>query len=928
MLTVSRIGGASRAAAYYGRDDYYRTGEADRPGLTWGGEGAARLGLRGQASSRDFAAVLDGSRLARTGGADPRHHPGWDFTFSAPKGVSVALLVGGDSRLAAAHDRAVAKAMDYAERRLTFTRRRENGTRLDVCTGNLVYAACVHEVSRAGDPQRHTHVIIANATFDKETGAWRALESRPLFQRRMLLGKIYQAELAKALLGLGYDVTRRRDGLFDLGAWTPQHLRAFSKRSQSIKQVLGQERAVTPSARETVKLKHRPRKLGLPREALVARWAVEAEREGLRVAEVVAEAKAREQGSEVTPQVSGRASDLLSRARSRVARWVGGRAHPGDGPVAFAIGVHEVRSAVFTRHAVLELALDRAPAGMALDALAADVRAMEASGRLMSAGSRLPDAVTTRGAVALEAELLRRIGEGRGRGQQLRPRAKTDPRRGIALNPDQALAVRKVVQSPDRYVAVQGSAGVGKTTMLQEVRDVCAACNVELTAVAPTHRAAVALSAEAGIRAGTIALWTRQSPDVGRPARRSSTTRWLLVDEASMISNAQMLAIMDRVDREDFAKIVLLGDRRQLGSPEAGAPFRLLLDAGVDQARMQTIIRQRDPNLRESVALLAAGRVHPSFRLIEDHVRELGRGAGDEVLARAAADAWRGGRAAGAEPRIVVPTNALRNAVSELVRRELMAEGSLGPGAKVQAYHQVRLNGPERFSAASYRPGQKLVFHASHASTGISRGREVDVVGIDRRNDVLRLAGPFGDCSLDLRALARRGRMPFEAYRTRAMEVAQGERLVWEKADAAKGRLTGAGFVVVARDRETWTIRHDDGRFEQLRVNDPALRFIGYGYAETADRAQGQTYRSVVAVMAAHHGKAVTAARQYVMQSRPSEAFQLITDDRKTLLMRLAAHDGLNRVAREHLEIGFEAALASKEGVRVAESPSKQQPSL
>jgi hypothetical protein len=72
----------------------------------------------------------------------------------------------------------------------------------------------------------------------------------------------------------------------------------------------------------------------------------------------------------------------------------------------------------------------------------------------------------------------------------------------------------------------------------------------------------------------------------------------------------------------------------------------------------------------------------------------------------------------------------------------------------------------------------------------------------------------------------------------------------------------------------------------------------------------------------------VTAARQYVMQSRPSEAFQLITDDRKTLLMRLAAHDGLNRVAREHLEIGFEAALASKEGVRVAESPSKQQPSL
>ena len=108
MLSVSTIGSASGAADYYGKDDYYVTGEADSPGLEWGGKGATKVGLTGKAEPGDFKAVLSGEHKLfadqeKAGaGSDGKHRAGWDLTFSAPKSVSLAILVGGDKCSASA----------------------------------------------------------------------------------------------------------------------------------------------------------------------------------------------------------------------------------------------------------------------------------------------------------------------------------------------------------------------------------------------------------------------------------------------------------------------------------------------------------------------------------------------------------------------------------------------------------------------------------------------------------------------------------------------------------------------------------------------------------------------------------------------------------------------------------------------------------
>jgi len=206
MLSVSSIGSASGAADYYGKDDYYVTGEADTPGLEWGGKGAAKMGLQGKAEGADFKQVLQGTHPAfkdadkAPGGPDGKHRAGWDLTFSAPKSVSLAILVGGDRRLDAVHDKAVDRAMAYAEKHFAITRVRDQGKIREVNTGNLVYAKTVHGTSRQGDPQRHTHVVVANATVEPQTGKVRALETLQLFRHRQLVGRIYQAELAKGAI--------------------------------------------------------------------------------------------------------------------------------------------------------------------------------------------------------------------------------------------------------------------------------------------------------------------------------------------------------------------------------------------------------------------------------------------------------------------------------------------------------------------------------------------------------------------------------------------------------------------------------------------------------------------------------------------------------------------------------------------------------
>ncbi len=185
-----------------GRDDYY-AGRGEAEGR-WVGTGAATLGLEGEADGEAFGALIAGrdpssGEVLRAGSGRDRVCA-LDLTFSAPKSVSVLFAIGDPETsraLVHAHEEAVDAAVGYLEREACRVRRGRGG-RVELAAEGFVAAAYRHRMSRAEQPQLHTHVVAANLARGSD-GRWSALHGYPIFQHAKAAGSLYQAHLRAAV---------------------------------------------------------------------------------------------------------------------------------------------------------------------------------------------------------------------------------------------------------------------------------------------------------------------------------------------------------------------------------------------------------------------------------------------------------------------------------------------------------------------------------------------------------------------------------------------------------------------------------------------------------------------------------------------------------------------------------------------------------
>lgn len=227
MLSIGKL--ASGQADYYlnlaaarvvrgvsvasGVEDYY-TGGAEPPGR-WRGRLAREAGLEGAVDGAALRSLLDEPGASDMDAPPPKKVPGYDLTFSAPKSVSVVFgIAERDTQqlVLDAHRIAVDSALAYIEQEAVRVRRGQDGHRVIGADG-LLAAAFDHRTSRAGDPQSHTHVLIAN-TSRGDDGRWSALDGRLIYAHAETAGYVYQAIL-RAELSARIDVgwTARAQGV-------------------------------------------------------------------------------------------------------------------------------------------------------------------------------------------------------------------------------------------------------------------------------------------------------------------------------------------------------------------------------------------------------------------------------------------------------------------------------------------------------------------------------------------------------------------------------------------------------------------------------------------------------------------------------------------------------------------------------------------
>jgi len=669
LLSIGKIRAGQEA--YYsrqvaaGRDDYY-TGKGEAPG-EWAGRGATDLGLEGEVDSDDFRALMgatdpsDGAALTgRRGGSTVA---AFDLTFSAPKSVSVLYAVGDDSTSRAlrdAHDEAVREALGYLEREACRVRRGTDGLRRLPADG-FASAAYRHRMSRAADPQLHTHVVTANLAKGSD-GRYSRLDGRALYAHAKAAGYLYESHLRHAVRERLPRVrwTEPVKGIAEIEGAPPSVLREFSQRRQQITAWLA-EHGADPSdskAAERATLNTRgPKQAGIETTS----W-----REAAR-------ARAAEHG------LGREELEVLGQREPRAPRPLDHRAL-ADG-LAGPDGLTERRSTFRERDAVIGFAgADRD--GSPLSDI--EGRAREFLGRW--------DVVTVGDPVEpryMTAELLRHedaivAGAERRRGERsgaLRPPAVERVLESfrVPLSDEQRAVALSVATSPDGVVAIKALAGTGKTTLAGALAHAYESACYSVLAAAPTARAARELRERAGIeRSGTLArLRMELGSGVGFERRTV-----VIVDEAGMAETREAAAVLTACESAGV-KVVAIGDPGQLASVQAGGWFGSLVRRQ-GAARLTEVVRQRDAAERRALALVHDGAPKRYLELKERRgelqVHTNASGAEVELVERwwQKAEGMGGGEAV-----MIARRNEVRASLNELARERMCGEGRLGDAVEV-----------------------------------------------------------------------------------------------------------------------------------------------------------------------------------------------------------------------------------------------------
>ncbi len=921
VVSIGAVSAPSQGVTYYERDGYYaRDDPAHKEGSAWIGKGAEALGLEGPVDADTFKDVLAGKvpdgtgrRLGRRDKEGHVHHrPGRDLTFSAPKSVSLAALIGGDERIVAAHDEAVKRTLAWLERDVVETRMKDPETGRMVRAGGqkIVAAAFRHDTSRNLDPQLHTHAVLANMVLGGD-GRWRTMANESLYRRQKLAGMAYRAELARELARLGYRIEKAHaDGRFEIAGVPRKVVEAFSTRRAEIEAAMEKHGLGIPGAdprlAERAALMTRSHKRDVDKEALRESWQRQADELGFSADAVNAAARERS-GRDATVEEQGRSPGIGTDGGA--SPEAGAAAHgenglqagdPASQAVQWAVAHVSEREAVFARGDLIAAALAWRPGAVSIEGAERAVDVLEREGRLHHAqGLASGDGMTTDKALADERETiaLMRAGQGRGRAAMRSWMVQARIHKG-PLTEGQKQAVKLILSSKDRTVGVQGYAGTGKTAMLNRARALAEKNGYRMIGLAPSASAVKTLSAEAGIESETLQRFLARNAGIAegrltargaRDIRRAFSKTMLVVDEGSLASTVQARDLLRIAKELRVPRVVLVGDEKQLDAVDAGKPFAQLQQAGMKTAAMDEILRQRDPDLKAAVEASLAGDVRKAFEKLGGNVAEV---KADNIAGAVAARWLRLSPERRENTGVMAPSHELRREINGHVRERLAREGAIrGPAFEGERLVSCGYTGAEKSLAANYAPDDVVVFHRAYKRLGVEKGEERRVVAVDHASRTVMLEGKGGE-TVPWKPNLVAGRGGAEVYRAEDVELRAGDRIRWTRNDARLGLVNSRTAEVVSVGKDRVAFRLEDGRRIELGRGDPQLRHLDHAWASTVHAFQGRTVDNVIAAMEANHPHLTTQKSFYVEISRARDRAELVTDDRNALRERLEAVTG------------------------------------
>jgi conjugative relaxase-like TrwC/TraI family protein len=881
MLRISKALSASRAQTYHAREftspdqSYWSRGQ-EVPGQ-WQGQLVEKFGLSGAVGAEEFTRLTEGQhpitgdQLVRHRqayeyeGADGKtiksveHRAGWDATFSAPKSISLTALVGGDDRIRDAHREAVTLALNELER---YTQARIGGNNSAKTTGQFVAAKFEHDTARPVDgyaaPQLHTHAVIFNVT-ERGGGQTGALQERGLFDSQQFATAVYQSELTYRLRSLGYEIEAGRSGAPEIKGYSQEYLDASSQRSQQIRDRMEQSGFRGHEAAEIAAHSTRDKKLiQSPAEVLAAHRQLAAEF-GNQADTVIAEARARSQG-----WVTERSSETTRKVAQEA--------------VTYARDRNFEREAVTDERGLFRDALRRGMGEATYTEVRANFESRVASGEFQTVTGykhQTGRQLTTAETIRAEKDVLQQMKRGHGKAEPMMSiqHSLKHTSRYEQLNDAQRRAAEGILTSRDTVQGLQGSAGAGKSSTLKTIREAAEQRGYVVEGFAPTSRAANQLR-DVGIPADTLQGFLARAR---QPVRESHL---YMVDESSLASTKQVRDFLAKLEPRD--RVLFIGDTRQHQGVDAGKPFEQLVKAGMQTARLDQIVRQKDPELLRAVEHLSRGEVAEGVAMLEQQGRVTEIADSQKRVAAIARN-----YANDPDNAIVVsPDNASRREINQAVRAELQKRGVVQTEDhtyRVLTPHSD-MTGADRTWAARYAVGDVLRYQRGSKELGIDEQSYAQVTNTDPQSNLITVQKTDGE-HVTYNPARLHG---ISAYREIERDFAAGDRLSFTAPNRELGIANrDLGKVEhIAKDGQL-TVRMDNDRVVTFDPNH--MRHFDHGYAVTSHSSQGLTAdRVMVNIDATVHPELINSRFAYVSISRAAQDAEIYTNSASSLAPKLS----------------------------------------
>lgn len=656
---------------------------------------------------------------------------GFDLVFTPAKSVSIVWGLGDEQLrrgIESAHERAIQDVIRHLEQNVVMTRRGRNGVRQIDTVSGVIGTKFRHWDSRAGDPNLHDHVVIANRVQGAD-GQWSSIDGRMLYQYGVECSELYNARVQQyvtELTGLQFEARslNGKQPVHEVVGIDDEMVRTFSSRrgeiSAALEQVTAQfvaEHGYAPSEKQLIQLAQqatlatRPAKEGVHSlEELHAEWVAQAH--ALRV-----------QGVDLP--VEGELAEKLKKASAEYEQNIlqAKRQQAYEAPVqehaaAIVARLEESRSTWrrthvnaeilrYVREASLNEKQDAALLGSIREHLDAQMLSLHAqsrrltprefmradgtsqyqkinhelftSERVLAAERAILDAATRAVIPASSLDVFEIEAEKRRAELALQ---------GYALPEGQERMAREFATSDKLLVVGIGAAGAGKTSSTRLAVNAIEASGGRVVGMAPTAAAAAVMREEMGIEADTVdkmlSDWKKGAP------LSLQAGDVLLIDEAGMVSTPKFGQILE-LAQEYGALVRALGDYRQLSAVGSGGALRLV-DREVGAVHLDELFRFKNPD--EAAATLAlrepplVGADTP-FDWYKDQGRIIAGEA--DVMVEQVFTAWREDTTAGKQSIMIASTNETVGKLNDLAQAHAIERGHVNP-----AYGSVRLHNEAR----------------------------------------------------------------------------------------------------------------------------------------------------------------------------------------------------------------------------------------